>query len=168
MPGSINPDAAMQRPRTPEEIPMGAARLWLAPAILGTVLLSMVALFLVGPFWTMPPIAWLALGLLVIAVAVGWYMVRWSRRRALTCAPEGLHVRGAGREHVVPWSQISTIEVGHNVHYGGRDNWSLEVTRTDGEPVRELSRFVFGDAASAEHARTAIRRWRAAFAPAAG
>ena len=145
-----------------EQIPLETGRLWLAPLVLGLLLLSLVYLLYMGPFWTWPGFTWLALGIAAVAAAFAWYQARWTRGRALFCAADGLHVVGAGPETVIPWADLAEVEVGHNLHLTGSDNWSLEATRPDGSSIRTLTAFVFTDPQAAQQARSTIIRWREA------
>jgi hypothetical protein len=149
-------------PTVPEQIPLTNARLWLAPMILGILVLSLAFFLYLGPFWEYPQMLVLAIALLVVAATIGAYMYRWAVHRALTCAPEGLHVRGAGAEHVIDWAQVGSVEVAGNTRYFGSDNFALEIRRPDGSTVAEVRRFTFTDEASAQHARDRILAWRGA------
>ena len=156
------------RPTLPETISLESAKLWLPPLILGTLVLTLV--FLVAlPFWSMAPFDLIAATLVVVVLGIIWYMRRWRRRRDLTCAPDGLHITGVGREHVVAWADITGAEIGRNLHYQGSENFSVLVNLTGGRTVRQLSNFTFSEVAAAEHARRTILTWQAAYAcPAAG
>ncbi len=151
------------RPSVPESIPLESARLWLAPLILGTLILTLVYMFYLGPFWTMSPFGLIAATLVVVALGIVWYMHRWSRRRDLTCAPDGLHITGVGAEHVVAWADVAGVKIGRNLRMGGADNYSLLVNLADGGTVRQLAGFTFSEVAAAEHARSIILTWRAAY-----
>jgi hypothetical protein len=162
---------ARPRPSVPESIPLKSARLWLAPLILGTLILTLVYMFYLGPFWTMSPFGLIAAVLVVVALGIVWYMYRWSRRSDLTCAPDGLHITGVGAEHVVAWADIEAVKIGRNLRMGGADNYSLLVNLADGGTVTQLAGFTFSEVAEAEHARDIILTWRAAYSgasPAAG
>ena len=159
------------RPSVPESIPLESARLWLAPLILGTMMLTLVYMFYLGPFWTTAPFGLIAATLVVVALGIVWYMYRWSRRRDLTCAPDGLHITGVGAEHVVAWDVVTGVKIGRNLRMGGADNYSLLVNLADGGTVPQLAGFTFSEVAAAEHARNIILTWRAAYtgaSPAAG
>jgi hypothetical protein len=151
------------RPSVPETIPLESAQLWLAPLILGTLMLTLAYMLYMGPFWTMSPFGLIAATLAILALAIAWYMRRWHRRRDLTCAPDGLHITGVGGQDVVAWANVTGVELGRNLRMGGADNYSLLVTLTGGGAVRQLASFTFSERAAAEHARNTILTWQAAY-----
>ena len=95
------------RPTVPESIPLDSARLWLAPLILGTLMLTLVYMFYLGPFWTMAPFGLIAATLVIVALGIVWYMYRWSQAtRPHVCTRRTPHHRsrrrargGVGRRH---------------------------------------------------------------------
>jgi len=135
--------------------------LWLAPQIFGMLFLALVFIVLVPFFWRMPVFSLIAATLVVVMLGMLWYMHRWRRRHDLTCAPDGLHITGVGGEHVVAWADLTGVDIADNLHLGGS---SVLVKLARGRTVRQISRFVFSEAPAAEHARSAILTWQAAYA----
>lgn len=105
----------------------------MAPLILGTLMLTLVYLFYLGPFWNMSPFGIIAATLVVVALGIVWYMRRWNRRRDLTCAPDGLHITRVGGEHVVAWADVTRVEIGRTSAWGARTASPCWSTRLMGE-----------------------------------
>jgi len=149
------------RPTLPESISL--ENMWLAPMILGTLILTLV--LMVACAVLMPPFDLIAATLVVMGLGIIWYLRRWNRCRDLTCAPDGLHITGIGGERVVAWADVTGVEIGRNLHYGGSDNFSVLINLASGgtaRQTRQLSNFTFSEVGAAEHARSAILAWQAA------